>query len=1120
MIMGFLSRMATSSAIAAVCTIHQPPASVFAGFDTAMILSMGRVAYFGNAQAMGKYFASIDAPPPVGTNLAEFVLDLVNKDFTAVHGVERILAKWAERGGAIYGAAEADMDVVSSVGALRSAGFCSQVVTLTRRTVVVARREPLAYLMRMVANLSVTIFFGIVYVETRKKVQNQVQSRTFMLMFSIGIPMQLILVSVYQYYFQWLSIKREVKDGMYHPVAAAIASWMVQVPMMFVLAACSLVPTFVIGDLHWPNFPMAWLIYAITFWAFEGLAQMLSVAPNAILGLVNFLNMFFTAFLFCGMFVDVADVIWPLRTFCYILPLGWGLQSFVHSVYYGSSPNDGALDCTPGSVTPTGVFCNSQGFYCPEADASVCYGRTGGQILNSLGVQFTIFSDEGHYQRNIAFVITFGAFCRCSYALLLHMLTKVMGGQEPRPASTSTHHHTPAAVKASPKVAPVAGEPSPTEEERFTLETSARSVGAESLGAESVGSCLFSFYGIGYTIPPKKSIMGAPTPAKLILSNATATVAEGEVLAIIGPSGSGKTTLLNTLTFAKGPGTPSGRITLDGAKLTIDTFVNACIYVPREDNLWPTLTPRQHLDFAYRLYRPELTSSARATAINKLLSETGMTSAQHTRAGGLLFQGLSGGQRRRLSLAIALVKDPRVLILDEPTSGLDSAAAAAVVTLLKSIAKTCGAAIACTIHQPSAAVFSGFNKVLVLAEGRVAYCGVRNGMSQHFQSIGKTLPVDANPAEAVLDLISKDITSKEDVTTVLDKWDTSGALQASADAKAAANSGAAGVSTISKKGGVPCASTLHVLKRQAYLAVTDPMQFVVRIVISPFLVAFFGLVYKESANNVQVQVPFRLFYLWWVLAVPPCLNILTILVLSYEHRSVIYEMRNGMYRPMSYALSTTIVQIPALIILAFAINVVSFAIGGWPWDNFVFFVLEYSTSLFVFESFAQLLSVAFKNPVIGLLQFMMAWSCSLVFCGLVFRGNDVVWPFRILYYIMPFKWLFNALGYDIYTPTLYSGAATCVSNTNITTNEGVGLCQSSGFYCLDTSKSIGCYGRTGQQVLATLHLTYESLNVDDERPLDVGILIGMAFVLKVAYSFLLWREVRSSAEPKEDANTA
>ena len=118
--------------------------------------------------------------------------------------------------------------------------------------------------------------------------------------------------------------------------------------------------------------------------------------------------------------------------------------------------------------------------------------------------------------------------------------------------------------------------------------------------------------------------------------------------------------------------------------------------------------------------------------MDELLSVTGLTSCADTKAGGFLFKGLSGGQRRRLSLAVALVKEPSLIVLDEPTSGLDSAAAAAILTLLARIARSRRAAVVCTIHQPSALVFAGFHKVLVLSGGRVAYCGPRKEMAAHF----------------------------------------------------------------------------------------------------------------------------------------------------------------------------------------------------------------------------------------------------------------------------------------------------------------------------------------------------------------------------------------------------
>ena len=140
-----------------------------------------------------------------------------------------------------------------------------------------------------------------------------------------------------------------------------------------------------------------------------------------------------------------------------------------------------------------------------------------------------------------------------------------------------------------------------------------------------------------------------------------------------------------------------------------------------------------------------------------------MTECQHTKAGDATRQGLSGGQRRRLSLALALTKEPRVIVLDEPTSGLDSAAAAAIMRLLKEIAISKGASIICTIHQPSAAVYAGFDQCLVLSEGRTAFCGTAKDLPEHFGKVGLPLPADANPAEWVLDVVSKDISSKEDV---------------------------------------------------------------------------------------------------------------------------------------------------------------------------------------------------------------------------------------------------------------------------------------------------------------------------------------------------------------------
>lgn len=1114
--MGFLKEIAAATGAAVLCTIHQPPASVFADFDNAMVLSMGRVAYFGKAARMGEYLASIGSAPGEETNVAEFVLDLVNKDFTPVETVVKVLDAWDRHGGAPFGSsldlaalgAGGAKDGAETPGRAPGTSFGRQVSVLADRAVLVARREPLAYLVRLVANFFATLFFGIIYIKTRDKNQEQIQSRTFFMMFCMGIPMQFILVSNFIYFYQWLSLKREVKGGMYHPIASAIASWVVQVPMMFILALSSLIPMYAIGDLAWVSFPIVLVLYAATFWAFEGLAQLFSPFPNVLYGLFLFLCIYFTAFLFCGMFVDPEDVIWPIRVFCYFLPLGWSLQSYMYALYHDLPHHSGTMPCTPGEPLAKGGICTAQGFYCwSESDptGAVCYGKTGDEILRSLSVQFTIFEDEGHYARNIALIVAFGALCRIGYVAAIYVLTKVFGGDEIAPLSDRDSQVITVDVEEQGPDGSVRGGKDGWEEGAEGSSSGAGIVAA--FGNGDAQTVSFAFQDIAYSIPEKEG-------SKEVLKHVSASVSDGEVLAIVGPTGAGKTILLDTLTFSKGPGKPMGKILLNGSPMTHDMFIESAIYVPREDNLWPTLTPRQHVDFAFKMYRPELDAGARGAAVDELLRVTGMTSCQDTMAGGAFFRGLSGGQRRRLTLAVGLVKQPRVMILDEPTSGLDSAAASAIISLLGTIAKRCSTAVVCTIHQPSAIVFSGFTKALVLAEGRVAYCGGRGDLAAYFNAIGKPLSKGANPAEAVLNLVSKDTTSPEEVGQVLDTWAASEKSRETAAEAAAAGGGkggAAAAAPAASAGG----STLHVVTRQISLAVTDPLQYTGRLVVIPFIVSFFGVVYVASHGSNQKQVPFRLFYLWWVLALPACLGIVTVIGTNRDVLSVVYEIRAGMYATYSYVLSTSFVQAPALFLLSVLINVCSFGIGGWPWDNFITFVLMYAINLWIFDSFGQLLAVVFRNPVIGMLAYLGVWSSAIVFCGLVFRGGDVVWPFRSFFYGLPLKWLFNSNAYDVYKPGTFDGAKLCEPGSQITSKDGsVYTCTDGGFYCEGAATSFGCWGHTGEQVLKTLHMSYESIDSKDERLLDLVVLVGMLVALKLGFAFTLWRAVSASDSPQ------
>jgi len=257
------------------------------------------------------------------------------------------------------------------------------------------------------------------------------------------------------------------------------------------------------------------------------------------------------------------------------------------------------------------------------------------------------------------------------------------------------------------------------------------------------------------------------------------------------------------------------------------------------------------------------------------------------------------------------------------------------------------------------------------------------------------------------------------------------------------------------------------------------------------MISFFGLIYKESANDVNPQATFRLFFLWWVLAVPVSLDLVTVFVLNIELKTVKTEIKNGMYSPMAYVLSNTIVQIPFMFGIAVCVLVPAFAIGGWSWSNFFTFFLAYSASVWAWECLAQLFSLQ-ANPVLGMLNFVSAWSAGLLFCGLLFRGEDVIWPLRLFYYVLPLKWLFNSAAYDIFMPAVYHDAELCTPGLDP-------LCTMNGFKCANLT-AINCFGHTGAQVLDTLHYSFPTLSSVDERGLDIACILAFAVLLKVCYA--------------------
>lgn len=239
---------------------------------------------------------------------------------------------------------------------------------------------------------------------------------------------------------------------------------------------------------------------------------------------------------------------------------------------------------------------------------------------------------------------------------------------------------------------------------------------------------------------------------KALLHQVSFACAPGECVGILGPSGSGKTTLLSILAGHRYQGAwLEGKIVVDGQDLQDFVGEGRSCFIPQDDVLLGGLTPRESLRFAasLKLDEPE---EARRAKVESVLAQLQLAECAETRIGGVEQKGISGGQRRRLSIGLELLTDPSLVLVDEATSGLDSKMAEDVMEILFTMARRQQRTVICSIHQPSFRIFSRFHKVLLLAQGRALYFGDTGGAQAFFagMAMGLDLGPRDNPADVYM----------------------------------------------------------------------------------------------------------------------------------------------------------------------------------------------------------------------------------------------------------------------------------------------------------------------------------------------------------------------------------
>ncbi|KAF0693436.1 Aste57867_15609 [Aphanomyces stellatus] len=472
-------------------------------------------------------------------------------------------------------------------------------------------------------------------------------------------------------------------------------------------------------------------------------------------------------------------------------------------------------------------------------------------------------------------------------------------------------------------------------------------------------TCILGWDDLSYTVTSRGQ------EPKQILRAVSGRAAPGQLVAIMGPSGSGKTTLLDLLADRISSGSVTGTISINGAPRDAKSFRLLASYVSQEDSLLGSFTVLETLRFAARLSVPASVGAIeREERVQAAMNDMGLRSCEHTVVGDLFRKGISGGQKRRLSIAIELLSKPTILLLDEPTSGLDASSTYSVMSYIQKLCEH-GHTVVCTIHQPSSKVYNMFTSVFLLVQGETVFFGPPATLLTHFSAIGHPCPTYSNPAEYYLALINTDFPGHGDVAAITAAFASSGA--AAAIQTALAQDRATHFAPLSKSDLKELKPSLWrqfamLMQRNLLENVRNPGIFWVRLVMFFLLSGMAGTMYIDHDHKLQdIELVGAIF------GGPAFTVFLSVSALPFfiDQRAVFARERaNGGLSVFGYTLANFLAFLPGLALLALVAT--TNIVPPTALTNYATFFYLLWLQLVVAESFMCLLGVLVPNAIMGI----------------------------------------------------------------------------------------------------------------------------------------------------------
>lgn len=509
-----------------------------------------------------------------------------------------------------------------------------------------------------------------------------------------------------------------------------------------------------------------------------------------------------------------------------------------------------------------------------------------------------------------------------------------------------------------------------------------------------------------------------------ILKNVQASFQPGQCTALMGPSGAGKTSLLNVLCGRSNYGTIEGSLIVNGSPLEPRRFRKQCTLVPQEDLLWSSLTVEQTLMYMAEL-RLNCSRETRRFRVDAVMKSLGIYERRNVRVGNALDPTLSGGQKKRLSIAIELLADRPILMVDEPTSGLDAATADDVTRVLCSLANERNMTVICTIHQPTFTSLLRFHQLIVLDSGCTVYRGPVPKIVDYLATVGAPCPPNENPADHLFKVLQRAQDGRW-----AKEWVAMERVQE--DALVAGASPSNKVMSLEKNGvrsgeeekmAYPTSILLQtwvLFRRFMYVWLSDPVRLRETVIPQIMIHLLLGIVYFQldiNNQNSQGQYYNALNFgsaAFLLVAMNFMRTIMgSVGMIPTEKAIVLREYRNGTYCVLAYWVARVArCAVDTIISTSLGTPIIFFMIGI-PNDPWRFFCIWGTIALLHYV--ASLLALCIGCLVRDSQQAVQKLP-PLLFIFMLHAGNLIPYDSMAVYslpvyYANPLKWAFSALVY-------------------------------------------------------------------------------------------------------------